>query len=165
GGRVFGGTPLKIHHMPVGMGDQTAVAVLDIDPIELDLIKELPGGLEHRLHVPAPRGVRTEGAGCLALPDLSLGLVGAQPPHQGFQLVSPLRSLPVSGARRTAFQTSILGLSGRGCPVFLRFAATHYTSRPIASTPVILSLKRLVHPEYSAPLQPTDSIPDTHFCL
>src|SRR5699024_1551364 len=151
--------------MPVGMGDQTAVAVLDIDPIELDLIKELPGGLEHRLHVPAPRGVRTEGAGCLPLPDLSLGLVGAEPPHQRFQRASPLRYLPVNGARRPASQTSIPCLSGRGCAAFLRFAGTPYTSRPVASTPAILSLTRLVPPEYSAPLQPTASIPDTHFCL
>jgi len=62
--------------MPVGVGDQTTRTVLQVDPVELDLIKDLPGGLDHGFHVPAPLGLSAKGSSGLPRPDLRLGLIG-----------------------------------------------------------------------------------------
>lgn len=72
----LGGAPLEIHHAPVGVGDQTAMPVLQVDPVELDLVEDFASGLDKWLHIPTPGGLSAKRSSGLPRPDLSLRPVG-----------------------------------------------------------------------------------------
>src|SRR5699024_12510230 len=103
--------------MPVGISDQTAMPVLQIDPIELNFVEEFTGGFDHGFHIQTPRGLRPKRSSGSPRPALGLGLVRRQPAHQRFELVATLGDLAVNCARGATSETSIPGPSGLRCPI------------------------------------------------
>ena len=124
------------------MGDQEA-QVGDVDAVEFDVVMDDTGRGEGGVEVPAPCCGAAEGA-CAGVAGIALGARVGDPGDERVEFVSTRGAWAGGGegvpARGVGAAQPVLAGTGRA--VLLRCFPAYRTSRPIGSTPAMLSPER-----------------------
>jgi len=163
--RLLGVAPLPGDHLSGGPvdGQQQALPVRQVGAVDLDLVKDLTGDRDDRLHPPAPCVAVTETAAGTAV-QVTLGGPSGKPAHERLELVTAGHVGALLRARGTARGASAPGASSRGCPVaFAPLTAQH--TRPLMSSTGLSHAPKAITREQNAALTSTDTpSADTHSC-
>jgi len=97
--------PLPADDFAVADSDEQAPAWAQVNPVDLDLVKDLAGLVQVRIHVPAPLGLVAEGPASAASV-VGLGLLAQQPVDEADEDVALGRIWSLMSGRGIAVNTS-----------------------------------------------------------